>query len=104
MTTVDDQEILERFRSIATWNKGGQRAPHKPLLCLLAISKLFSEKVRLLPFRIIEKPLDDLLTEFGPPRKVCHPEYPFWALQHDKNIWEFRTSTPLPEQSSGCPT
>jgi putative restriction endonuclease len=104
MTTVSDQEIIGRFRSLAVWSKGGQRAPHKPLLCLLAISKLDSEEVRLLPFRIIEKPLHDLLTEFGPPRKVCHPEYPFWALQHDKDIWEFRTSSPLPKRSSGSPT
>jgi putative restriction endonuclease len=101
---MDNNKIAERFRSLTTWSKGGQRAPHKPLLCLLAISKLFRETVRLLPFRIIEKPLRDLLTEFGPPRKVCHPEYPFWALQHDKEIWEFRTSPPLPEQSSGSPT
>jgi putative restriction endonuclease len=101
---VNDDEIIGRFRSLAVWSKAGQRAPHKPLLCLLAISKLFSEKARLLPFRIVEKPLHDLLTEFGPPRKVCHPEYPFWALQHDKDIWEVRTSSPLPEQSSGCPT
>jgi putative restriction endonuclease len=104
MNTLDNQGISERFRSLAVWSKGGQRAPHKPLLCLLAISKLFREKERLLPFGDIEKPLQDLLTGFGPPRKVCHPEYPFWALQHDKDIWEVRTSSPLPDQSSEFPT
>ena len=104
MTTLSDQEIAERFRSLAIWSRGGQRAPHKPLLCLLAISKLINEDVRLLPFRIIKGPLHDLLTEFGPPRKVCHPEYPFWALQHDKDVWECRTSSPLAKPPNGYPT
>jgi putative restriction endonuclease len=101
---MSEQEINRRFRSVTVWNKGGQRAPHKPLLCLLAISKLFSNKSRLLPFRIIEKCLHDLLIEFGPPRKVCHPEYPFWALQNDKDIWEVRTKMSIPDRSTGYPT
>jgi putative restriction endonuclease len=102
--TLETQDVVLRFRSLATWSRAGQRAPHKPLLCLLAISKLFSENPRLLPYRIIEKPLRDLLTEFGPPRKVCHPEYPFWALQHDRDIWEFRASSLLPQESGAFPT
>jgi putative restriction endonuclease len=28
-----------------------------------------------------------LLCEFGPPRRSCHPEYPFWRLQND-GLWE----------------
>ena len=69
-----NEEIVRRFRSLSIWNKGGQRAPHKPLLCLLAISKMVNEKKRLLRFEDIEGRLRGLLTEFGPPRKVCHPE------------------------------
>lgn len=104
MTRLRSQEAIESFRSLSVWRQGAQRAPHKPLLCLLAISRLSSEQTRWLPFRSIERPLRDLLTEFGPPRKVCHPEYPFWALQHDNNIWEVRTSSPLPEQANANPT
>jgi putative restriction endonuclease len=104
LTTLTDEEIVERFRSLTIWRNGGQRAPHKPLLCLLAISKLISEDIRLLPFRIIEKPLQDLLTEFGPPRKVCHPEYPFWALQHDNDVWQCQTNLPLTNPPNGYPT
>ncbi len=100
----DTKYILQRFRSLTIWNSGGQRAPHKPLLCLLAISKAINDNERLLSFRTIEKPLSDLLTNFGPPRKVCHPEYPFWFLQNDVGLWEIRSDAPIPEQASGSPT
>lgn len=99
-----NQHILRRFQSLTVWNKGGQRAPHKPLLCLLAISNMLDGKQRLLSFRTIEKSLTDLLIEFGPPRKVCHPEYPFWFLKNDDAIWEVRSVAPIPEQMSGSPT
>lgn len=100
----DNKQIAKRFRSLAVWNKGGQRAPHKPLLCLLAISKMLNGYERLLPFRIIERELSDLLIAFGPPRKVCHPEYPFWALKNDGEIWEVRSALPIPTQAGTLPT
>jgi putative restriction endonuclease len=101
---TNEPEIIRRFRSLSVWNKGGQRAPHKPLLCLLAISKLFSTKERLILFRDIESPLRNLLTEFGPPRQVCHPEYPFWALQKDEGIWEVRATRPVLKPANGYPS
>ncbi len=100
----ENDQIIKRFRSLAVWNKGGQRAPHKPLLCLLAISKMLNGYERLLPFRMIEKTLSDLLISFGPPRKVCHPEYPFWSLKNDEDIWEVRSASPIPTQAGVLPT
>ena len=91
----ENEQIIKRFRSLAIWNKGGQRAPHKPLLCLLAISKVIEGKERLLPFRMIEKKLSELLISFGPPRKACYPEYPFWFLKNDQEIWDFRSASPI---------
>lgn len=90
-----NEQIIKRFRSLAVWNKGGQRAPHKPLLCLLAISKVLEGKERLLPFSMIEKKLSELLMSFGPPRKAFYPEYPFWFLRSDREIWEFRSASPI---------
>lgn len=101
---IENDQILKRFHSLAVWNSGGQRAPHKPLLCLLAISKIVNGFKRLLPFRIIEKTLTELLISFGPPRKVCHPEYPFWALKNEKEIWEVRSASPIPTQPGVFPT
>jgi putative restriction endonuclease len=34
------------------------------------------------------------LREFGPPRKVIHPEYPFWRLERD-GLWDVRWPPPL---------
>lgn len=100
----ENEQIVKRFRSLGVWNKGGQRAPHKPLLCLLAISKMLNGYERLLPYRSIEKTLSDLLISFGPPRKVCHPEYPFWFLKNDKEIWEIRSASPILAQAGSQPT
>jgi len=100
---TNDQEVIRRFRSLLVWSKGAQRAPHKPLLCLLAISKLFAASERLIPFKDIEPSLRNLLTEFGPPRQVCHPEYPFWALQNDEGIWEVRATRPVLRPANGYP-
>lgn len=98
------EDVVRRFRSLSVWHKAGQRAPHKPLLCLLAISKLLTDKQRLIPFKDIEAPLRKLLTEFGPPRKVCHPEYPFWALQNDDDVWEVHSTSPVSRSTNGYPT
>lgn len=98
------EDVANRFRSLSVWRKAGQRAPHKPLLCLLVISKLFTENQRLISFGKIENPLRELLTEFGPPRKVCHPEYPFWALQNEKGIWEVCCALAILKPANGYPT
>lgn len=91
----NSDEILRRFRSLIVWNKGGQRAPHKPLLCLLAISKVIEGWQRLLPFSMIREQLRELLIAFGPPRKACYPEYPFWFLKNDSKIWEFHSASSI---------
>lgn len=75
------EEVLESFSNLNIWRREGERAPHKPLLLLLALGALAQEKPRLIPFAEFDKPLQDLLREFGPPRKSFHSEYPFWRLQ-----------------------
>lgn len=37
---MEDQHILEQFRRIKTWQSRGTRAPHKPLLMLLALGEI----------------------------------------------------------------
>ncbi len=81
------EKILERLRGLNVWKRDGERAPHKPLLVLLALGALSRGEPRLIPYKVIDKPLQDLLREFGPPRKSFHSEYPFWRLQND-GIWE----------------
>jgi putative restriction endonuclease len=86
--------ILRQFRELNVWRRGEERAPHKPLLVLLALGRLQSGAPRLLPFDEIENPLSRLLEEFGPPRKSIHPELPFFHLQTD-GVWEIDEQAPL---------
>lgn len=92
MTKTDS--ILKQFRDLNVWRRGDERAPHKPLLVLLALGRLQSGCPRLLPFDEIESPLTRLLEEFGPPRKSIHPELPFYHLQTD-GVWEIDEQAPL---------
>ena len=78
---------LNQFRQLRIWNAGGSRAPHKPLLVLLAIGRCLQGCERLSTFDSVQEELKLLLKEFGPFRKIPHPEHPFWRLRND-NVWE----------------
>lgn len=86
--------ILQPFSSLNVWKRGAQRAPHKPLLILLALSDLQHGKPRLTRFADVEQRLKSLVTNYGPPRNSYHPEYPFWRLKND-GIWEVQCDDEL---------
>jgi putative restriction endonuclease len=81
------EDIEKKFDSITIWKRGSQRAPHKPLLILLALGHYFNGGGREIPYLYIDQKLKELLIEYGPYRKSYHTEYPFWRLQND-GIWE----------------
>jgi putative restriction endonuclease len=88
-------DLLSRIENIPMWRNGKQRAPHKPLLILLALSKV-TEGKRLLSFENVVYPeLKMLLRKYGPSRQIDHPEYPFTRLAKtsdaDGGFWELRT-------------
>jgi putative restriction endonuclease len=80
--------IASQIVNIKTWKRGNQRAPHKPLLLLMALAAVQRGEDRLKSFEEIEKKLKELLIEFGTPAVSHHPEYPFWRLQNDGDFWE----------------
>lgn len=85
------------------WKRNGERAPHKPLLILLALGA-FQRGIRQLPFKDYEHRLRELLREFGPSRRSYHPEYPFWRLQQD-GLWTVVSDAPMESrQSNSDPT
>ena len=84
---MDRDKVFELFDRINVWKRGGERAPHKPLLILYAMGKCQRNEGRLIPYSEVDEKLHSLLIEFGPLRKSVHPEYPFWRLQND-GIWE----------------
>ena len=83
-----NEDLLERLRSVAVWTQGGKRAPHKPLLLLLALASVQRGEERLTSYDDLHERLEQLLINYGPPRQSQHPEYPFWRLQNDGEFWE----------------
>lgn len=94
------EEFLRRLDNLRVHRKGGERAPHKPLLLLFALGRVArGEASRLHDFgREIEKPLSGLLKRFGPPRKTHHPEHPFRRLLTD-GLWEIPGFETLPQEA-----
>jgi putative restriction endonuclease len=84
------EAFLERLGSLRVWQRGDERAPHKPLLLLYALAGVSRGEDRLVSYAEARDPLERLLKEFGPPRRVYHPEQPFVRLETD-GIWEVRT-------------
>lgn len=91
--TLGDSTI-QKFATLQTWKRKGERAHHKPLLALLALGQLQRGEERLIAFNTWEPELKRLLIDFGPPRHSSHPEYPFWRLQTD-GVWEVQSEQTL---------
>ena len=91
---MNAKTLLDKVEKITVWRRGGQRAPNKPLLLLYALARIEQGKERLFKYAEVHEPLGDLLREFGPPRKVVHPEFPFWRLKPD-DIWQVEWPPPL---------
>ena len=90
------RQFLENLRNIQQWARGSRRAPHKPLLLLVALARIQHEDEQFVSFADIDDPLANLLHVYGPPSKVSRPKThePFSRLTGD-SLWELRTQ-------SGC--
>lgn len=97
-------DVAGKWRSalgdLHTWKRGGERAPHKPLLALMLIARAEMGQPNQVRFLDIRDSLDRLLLEFGPVRKSRHPELPFWHLQYD-GIWVVENAEKLPPKKAG---
>ena len=80
-------EFIRKIRGINIGRSQGKRAPHKPLLLLLALGNVFNNSERLVGYRELEQPLKDLIRSFGRPTQTLHPEQPFGRLCND-GLWE----------------
>lgn len=83
----DAKAFLDKLGALRTNVHKGQRAPHKPLLLLLALGRVLDGKERLVAYREVQEPLTRLLQDYGPKRNHYHPNLPFWHLRSD-GIWE----------------
>ncbi|MCP3870013.1 MAG: hypothetical protein GY703_18345 [Gammaproteobacteria bacterium] len=94
--------IQQSIENLNINKSGTRRAPHKPLLLLLAISKL-QQGESSLSFQEIENELLPLLKAYAPPVVGSHqPELPYWHLQ-TSGLWEVSDADSLPLQAAGFP-
>lgn len=92
------EDWLERVGAIRRWSRGGERAPHKPLLLLYLLGRIARTGSSEVGFAEAEPTLVRLLQEFGPPRATS-PAYPFHHLQTDE-LWQVRTADGTSSSSS----
>lgn len=93
------EDWLDRILHVRRWAQGGKRAPHKPLLMLLALARLQATGSSRLAYVDAEAVLDDLLDEYGPSTSRTTTAYPFHRLQNDE-LWTVRTTAgPSPGDS-----
>ncbi|SIT82002.1 phosphorothioated DNA-binding restriction endonuclease [Pontibacter indicus] len=83
---MSESTLVTLFLNINTWKSNGERAPHKPLLLLLALGKLQQGESDFMPYAEVEEKLKDLLIDFGRPQKNVRPHYSFIRLAND-GIW-----------------
>ncbi len=100
---LTNSEILKLFSGLKTWKSGLEKAPHKPLLLLLALGKCKNKGQRLLKYSEIEDELKGLLICFGKYRKSIKSEQPFWRLTSDQ-LWEIPDKKLIHVNVSGDPS
>lgn len=88
---MNENEFLSRIGNLQIWKRHGLRAPHKPLMLLLALTRLANDSTALLKYEEVEPLLTKLLIDFGPIRPSHNPQEPFRRLVND-GIWQLRDS------------
>jgi hypothetical protein len=94
---MDRDAVLGRFGRLNVWSRGGQRAPHKPLLVLYALGRWARGDRAEVSFAEVARDLTALLKEFGPPRRVSL----MFGGSESKMLKASCNATPLPKQSFG---
>jgi putative restriction endonuclease len=86
-TGHDPQRSHCGVNAIRVWTNGDRRAVHKPLLVLLALSRVNDVTAQTMDWNDAEPLLKILLEEFGPDGSSNTRHYPFWHLQTD-GLWQ----------------
>lgn len=91
---MSEGSVVERLTALRQHQDDGKRAPHKPLLVLLALGQLSASGSSSMPWSAVEDRLGGLLAEFGSPKKGAPtPAYPFTRLRSD-GVWQLTRDVP----------
>lgn len=90
-----DGVALERLTALRQYQGDGKRAPHKPLLVLLALGQLASTGSSQMPWSLVQARLGALLAEFGTSAShgPASAAYPFTRLRSD-GVWVLTRDVP----------
>lgn len=93
--TVSEGSALERLTALRQYQGDGKRAPHKPLLVLLALGQLTSSGSSRMPWSVVQSRLGELLAEFGTASTSgsSSAAYPFTRLRSD-GVWQLSREVP----------
>ena len=104
MTLLDTPSLRACFDNLRRApSTQGRYAPHKPLLLLLALTRLQQGKTGAFAFSEVEEQLQQLLTEFGPSNAPKTRHLPFWHLQSDcqGQLWQLHLPAALAHHPKG---
>jgi putative restriction endonuclease len=95
VTRVHHDGVIERLTNLRQYQGDGRRAPHKPLLVLLALGQLSATGSSSLEWSVVEDRLGGLLAEFGTSTTTgsSSAAYPFTRLRSD-GIWQLSRDVP----------
>ena len=96
---MTSEHFLRAVGRIKTWKRGNERAPHKPLLLLLALKRVTERTERLIAFTEAETLFSELWRRLGLPGRG-RAQYPFRHLVTD-GIWEVPRASQLPGWEDG---
>ena len=93
--SMSEGGALEQLTALRQYQGDGKRAPHKPLLVLLALGQLASTGTSAMPWSLVQSRLGDLLAEFGTASNssVSSAAYPFTRLRSD-GVWQLSREVP----------
>lgn len=97
-------QLLQAFDKIRVWQQGDKRAPHKPLLVLLALGRVQRGEPTLVKFSSIDAPLKALIDEFGPSGAGKNRHFPFWHLASDGHgaVWHVEGPSRILDRPRGA--
>ncbi len=97
---LNADQTIALFEGLRRAQSNGRYAPHKPLLVLLALARIQRGDARLVPFADVDKPLQNLLAEFGPSGSAKSRHYPYWHL--DRALWQVNGPATLVNRARGA--
>lgn len=93
------RQFLARLAKLSVFQRGGVRAPHKPLLLLFALGRVHRRDERLVGYLEVDRRVGELLREYGPAQRTS-ASYPFWHLQSDE-LWFVAEAPDVPLKKGG---